>query len=163
VQAISLFNGWMWPLNDDPHYARPARFMRSWLWRQLYLRFNFPVTVIMPMAFGNKKKLSPEIHRHYKMALPNAASRRAAYAFTGELLNAGPFWENQWRQVHTLAEKPCLIAWGMRDSFVPSYELEKWEKVLPTARVLRFEQAGHFVQEEEPEQLVAALKRLFIR
>ncbi len=157
VQKISLFNGWMWPLNDDPHYAKPARWMRSWLGRMLYLRFNFPVNVIMPAAFGNKKNLSPEIHRHYKQALPSPAARRAAYVFSSELLQAGPFWANQWQQVSKLAEKPCLIFWGMKDTFVPPYELEKWEKALPQAKIIRFEHAGHFVQEEMAEQMVEAV------
>ncbi|MBK9338614.1 MAG: alpha/beta fold hydrolase [Lewinellaceae bacterium] len=57
VQRISFFNGWMWPLHTDPHYARPARIMRTWLGRLLYLRFNFPVTVVMPAAFGDKRNL----------------------------------------------------------------------------------------------------------
>ncbi|MCB9316839.1 MAG: alpha/beta fold hydrolase [Lewinellaceae bacterium] len=157
VQKLSLFNGWMWPLDTDPHYARPARWMQSWLGRLLYLRFNFPVNLIMPAAFGDKKKLTPEVHRHYKMVLPRPVDRKAAYAFSGELLNASGFWADQWRQVHVLADKPCLIFWGMRDSFVPPYELEKWEKALPNASVIRFENAGHFVQEEEPECMVAEL------
>lgn len=161
VQKLSLFNGWMWPLNNDPHYARPARWMRGWLGRLLYLRFNFPVNLVMPAAFGDKKKLTPEAHRHYKMALPNAAARRAAYAFSGQLLDATDFWANQWRQAGKLAGKPCLIFWGMRDKFVPPYELEKWENALPDAQVIRFENAGHFVQEEEPERMVEALGRHF--
>ena len=161
VQKISLFNGWMWPLNEDPHYARPARWMRSWLGRLLYLRFNFPVNMIMPASFGNKKNLSPEIHRHYKQALPSPAERRAAYAFSHELLAATPFWAKQWQQVSKLAEKPCLIFWGMKDTFVPMYELEKWEKALPQARVVRFDDAGHFVQEEAGERMVSELFLFF--
>lgn len=162
VRGISLFNGWMWPLNTDPHYARPARLMRSWLGRLLYLRFNFPVNVVMPAAFGDKKKLTREAHRHYKQALPNPAARRAAYAFSGELLHATNFWAEQWQQVHRLADKPGLIFWGMKDAFVPTYELEKWQQALPNAQVIRFEQAGHFVQEEEPEQVVEALRAFFL-
>ena len=161
VKKISFFNGWMWPLDTDPHYARPARWMKTWLGRLLYLRFNFPVTVVMPAAFGDKRKLSPEIHRHYKQALPSPATRRAAYAFSGELLNAGPFWGELWQQVHILAEKPCLIFWGMKDAFVPPYELEKWKKALPQAQVITFENAGHFVQEEEPEKMVEELALFF--
>jgi len=161
VLHISLFNGWMWPLDTDPHYARPARWMRTWLGRQLYLRFNFPVTVVMPAAFGDKKKLTPEAHRHYKMALPNPKSRQAAYAFSGELLGATAFWAEQWEQVGTLASKSCLIFWGMKDSFVPPCELEKWQKALPQAQIIRFENAGHFAQEEEPEQMAEAL-RMFL-
>lgn len=161
VKKISFFNGWMRPLDTDPHYARPARWMKTWLGRLLYLRFNFPVTVVMPAAFGDKRKLSPEIHRHYKQALPSPATRRAAYAFSGELLNAGPFWGELWQQVHILAEKPCLIFWGMKDAFVPPYELEKWKKALPQSQVITFENAGHFVQEEEPEKMVEELALFF--
>lgn len=158
VQRISLFNGWMWPLDTDPHYALAARWMRTWLGQLLYLHFNFPVTVVTPAAFGDKKKLTPEVHRHYKQALPNPESRRAAYAFSAELLRATDFWADQWRQVGTLAQKPCLIFWGMKDSFVPPYELEKWQKALPNAQVIRFDNAGHFVQEEEPERMAEALR-----
>ncbi|MBL7796578.1 MAG: alpha/beta fold hydrolase [Saprospiraceae bacterium] len=161
VQRISLFNGWMWPLDTDPHYARPARWMRTWLGRLLYLRFNFPVTVVTPAAFGDKKKLTPETHRHYKLALPDPESRRAAYVFSAELLYATGFWAEQWRQIGTLAQKPCLIFWGMKDSFVPPYELERWQKALPEAQVMRFENAGHFVQEEEPEKMAEALRVFF--
>lgn len=161
VQKISFFNGWMWPLDTDPHYARPARWMQSWLGRLLYLRFNFPVTVVMPAAFGDKRKLTPEIHRHYKQALPTPDTRRAAYAFSGELLHANAFWAECWQQVSKLADKPGLIFWGMKDAFVPVYELEKWEKALPNARIIRFENAGHFAQEEEPDAMIEALEGFF--
>ncbi|MBK9338615.1 MAG: alpha/beta hydrolase [Lewinellaceae bacterium] len=78
------------------------------------------------------------------------------------MLDATDFWAEQWRQVGTLAGKPCLIFWGMKDTFVPPGELEKWKQALPGAQVVCFENAGHFVQEEEPEQMVAALQE-FLR
>ncbi len=162
VQKISFFNGWMRPLQDDPHYARPARWMQTWLGRLLYLRFNFPVTVVMPAAYGDKKKLTPDVHRHYKLALPTPESRRAAYTFSGELLGASSFWADLWKQTDRLADKPVLIFWGMKDSFVPPYELDNWQKALPHARVIRLEQAGHFAQEEEPERMTDALRRFFV-
>lgn len=158
VQKLSFFNGWMWPLDQDPHYAGPARLMQNGLGRLLYLRFNFPVRVIMPAAYGDKRKLNKEIHRHYKQVLPDPETRRAAYAFSGELLHASAFWADAWRQIHVLSEKPCLIFWGMKDRFVPTHELDKWTQALPNARVIRFEQAGHFAQEEEPGQMVQALR-----
>ena len=66
-------------LKADKHFSGPARLMDSWLGKILYLRLNFPVTAIMPAAFGDKKKLTKEIHAHYKKALPDAASRIGAY------------------------------------------------------------------------------------
>lgn len=158
VQKISLFNGWMWPLNDDKHYSSAAKIMRTWIGRLAYLRFNFPVNVVTPAAFGDKKKLTPEIHRHYKMALPTPASRKAAYQFAFELLDAGPFWADLWQNLGRISGKPFLIFWGMKDTFVPPYELEKWIKALPEAKVVRLENAGHFCQEEAPELMAEALK-----
>lgn len=159
VEKICLFNGWMWRLDTDPHYARPARMMKSWLGRLLYLQFNFPVKVVMPAAFGNRKKyLTREVHRHYKMALPDAASRVAAYAFSAELLNANDWWAQLWEQRSRLQGKIGLIFWGMKDTFVPTYELEKWIQAFPEARVVRCPEAGHFVQEECAAEMLDALR-----
>ncbi len=161
VQKISIFNGWMWPLSSDPHYAKAAKVMRTWFGRVMYKYFNFPVNVVMPAAFGDKKKLTKEVHRHYKMALPDPASRTAAYAFTYELLDAELFWADLWQRRERISGKPFLVFWGMKDAFVPPYELEKWEKALTNASIVRLENAGHFAQEEEPERMIAELKLFF--
>jgi len=49
----------------------------------------------------------------------------------------------------------------MKDTFVPKYELEKWEQAFPQARVVRCPEAGHFVQEEAGELMVGELGRYF--
>lgn len=159
VKRISIFNGWMWSLNKDKHYSSAGRVFKTWFGKALYYYFNFPVNVIMPMAFGNKKKLTREAKRHYRQALPNAASRRATYAFAQEVLNAGPWWQSLWERRERITAKPFLIFWGMKDRFVPSYELEKWEKAVPGAKVIRCADAGHFVQEEAAELMIAELRK----
>ena len=161
VEKISLFNGWMWPVNEDPHYAIPARMMRGWLGRLLYLKFNFPVNVIMPRAFGDRRKLSKAVHQHYRRALATPADRRAAYQFALELLDATAFWAWEWHQLDAIRHKPFLVFWGMKDSFVPPSELEKWSTQLTHAEIIRLETAGHFAQEEAPEQMAAAMGRFF--
>lgn len=161
VQKISIFNGWMWPLDQDPHYAGPAKVMRTWIGKLAYLQFNSPVRFIMPAAFGDKKKLTPEIHRHYKQALPTPSSRRAAHTLALELLDATPFWKDAWDNFNRISDKLFLIFWGMKDKFVPPYELEKWQHALPHARVIRLEHAGHFCQEEEPVKMAEELNAFF--
>jgi pimeloyl-ACP methyl ester carboxylesterase len=162
VSKISIFNGWMWRLDSDPHYSKPAKMMDSWLGRVAYRHFNFPVTVIMPASFGNRKKHLPKaVHHHYKMALPDPASRTAAYAFAKELRYANDWWDSLWQQRNILTDKLKLIFWGMKDTFVAPYELEKWAAAFPAARVVRCPEAGHFVQEEAPELMIAAVKDCF--
>jgi pimeloyl-ACP methyl ester carboxylesterase len=159
VEKISLFNGWMWPVNEDPHYATPARMMRGWLGRFMYLKFNFPVNVIMPRAYGDRRKLSKPVHQHYQRALSTPAERRAAYQFALELLDATSFWAWEWENIDAIRHKPFLVFWGMKDSFVPPSELEKWSTRLTNAEIIRLDKAGHFAQEEASEEMAAAMGR----
>lgn len=162
VDKICLFNTWMWSLKNDKHYAKPAKLMRSWLGKMLYQRFNFPVNILMPQAYGNKNLLTKNIHNHYKQALPSAQERVATYTFALQLLDAGDWWERLWAQMDKIKTKPFLFFWGMKDTFIPQKELAKWLNVLPSAKVVKLEQAGHFAQEEEPEKMVEELRKFFV-
>jgi pimeloyl-ACP methyl ester carboxylesterase len=159
VKLIVLYNTWMWPLNDDKRFARPGKVAASWLGRMLYLHFGFSVNQLMPMAYADKKKLTAGIHAHYKKALPDAASRKGTHALACELMDAGPFWREQWPKVDRLKSIPTVIAWGIKDKFIPPNMLERWKKGLPHAQVIEFANAGHVVHEEEPERLAEVIGR----
>ncbi|HEX6893353.1 MAG TPA: alpha/beta fold hydrolase, partial [Chryseolinea sp.] len=118
VNKIILFNTWMRSLKNDKHYSGPAKFLNSWLGKFLYLNMNAPVNVIMPKAYGDKRKLSTEAHRHYKAALPRG-ERTAAYAFALELSNANDWWQKLWERVQTISADRFLFFWGMKDEFIP--------------------------------------------
>jgi pimeloyl-ACP methyl ester carboxylesterase len=151
IKRVVLFNTWMWSVKNDPHYAKPAKVIQTWLGRLLYLRLNAPVNFIMPAAFGDKKKLTREVHRHYKSPVPDAASRVALYAIAHELMNASDWWQSLWDRAGVLKEKPMMILWGMKDKFVPPSEFNKWKSRFPHAKTVSFPDAGHFVQEEQTE------------
>ena len=157
VNKIVLFNTWMRSLKNDKHYSGPAKILNSWLGRFLYLNMNAPVNTIMPAAYGDKRKLSSEVHRHYKAALPRG-KRIAAYAFALELSNANVWWQNLWERLHTLSPNKFLFFWGMKDKFIPPFELENWKSRLPGIRCMMFEDAGHFVQEERPDEMSKAIE-----
>lgn len=159
VKRVVLYNTWLWPLGDDKRFARPARMMRGRLGRLLYLRFGFSVNVMMPSAYGDRRKLAPALHAQFRKALPDAASRIATHALVKELLDAEPSWHEQWNQRGILQRMPTLLCWGMKDRFFPPDLLERWAQALPRARVQRFPDAGHFVHEEEPNGLIAAMER----
>lgn len=158
INRIILFNTWMWSLKNNKHYALPAKLMNTWLGRMLYLNFNFPVNIIMPAAYGNKKMLDKESHRHYKNALKKG-ERHAAYTFSKELMNASDWWQHLWDRLHVLNEKRFLFFWGVKDSFIPPTELEKWRSKLPNADVIVFEGAGHFVTAEKPKEMITGITR----
>ena len=157
VNKIVLFNTWMRSLKDDKHYAGPAKIVKTWLGKFLYLNMNAPVNTIMPAAYGDKRRLSREVHRHYKEALPRK-KRTAAYAFALELSNANEWWQSLWERLHTISSNRFLFFWGMKDKFIPPSELEHWKSKLPGSRYILFDDAGHFVQEEKPEEMSKAIE-----
>ena len=157
VEKIILFNTWMWSLKNDSHYSTPAKLMNTAFGRFMYLAMNFPVNIIMPSAYGDKKRLTKNIHAHYKNALPKG-DRTAAYAFSKELMNASDWWQSLWDRLEILNKKQFLIFWGLKDKFVPATELEKWKTKIPSAKIITFPDAGHFVQEEKPEEMANAIR-----
>jgi pimeloyl-ACP methyl ester carboxylesterase len=159
IRHIFLFNTWMWSLKSDNHYSGPAKVVTSWLGRFLYLKLNFPVNVVMPAAYGDKKKLTKEVHVHYKKPLSSPTDRIAAYTLAHELMNASDWWQSLWNKLNVIENTPFTIFWGLKDKFVPAYELEKWKKRLPYAKIVTFEDAGHFVQEEKPNEMIEEIKR----
>ena len=135
--------------------------MQTWIGKLLYKQFNFPVTVIMPQSYGDKSKLTKEIHRHYREPLSKPAYRTGTYAFAKEILDAGAWWDSLWAGIDKIKGKPFLIFWGLKDKFILPKSLDKWIEKLPDGKVIRFENAGHFVQEEEPQKMVSEMLIFF--
>lgn len=158
VKRIVLYNTWMWDLMPDKRFSRPNMIMDSWFGRFLYLRLGFSVNVMMPSAYGDRKKLTRPVHAHFKNALPDATARASTFACVREIRNAGPFWEEQWSKVGRLHSIPTLLCWGMKDRFFPPDLLQRWKTGLPHARILEFPDAGHFVHEEAADALIVAMR-----
>lgn len=58
----------------------------------------------------------------------------------------------------SLREKPMLLAWGMRDwCFSPAF-LDDWRTLFPAAEVAAFDQAGHYLLEDEGAAVAARIE-----
>lgn len=53
--------------------------------------------------------------------------------------------------LHTLADRPALVLWGMRDPVLTPLYLEEWRHRLPDAEIHAIADAGHLVLEDAPE------------
>ncbi len=116
----------------------------------------------MRILFGQYRCIAPDLLGMGLSDKPaDAASRVATYAFAQELLHANDWWDGLWQQRNLLDQKLGLIFWGMKDSFVPAYELDKWVAAFPNARVIKCPDAGHFVQEEAGALMVQELAQYF--
>jgi epoxide hydrolase 4 len=56
-------------------------------------------------------------------------------------------------------EMPTLIVWGMKDPALPPKLLYGMKRDIPQAEVVELPDVGHFVPEEAPDELAAAIRR----
>lgn len=155
-----LMNTWAWPIDDDPKMARGARFIGGAIGRFLYRYANASLRLIMPSAYGDRKKLTPEIHRRYLDVFRDRNARvLVLHALAKALLGSRAHYQWLLDRLDRLRTMPVLIVWGLKDSAFQPYQLERWRQLLPDAHVEVIEGAGHWPHEEEPARVVEAIDR----
>lgn len=157
VRGLVLFNTWMWSQANNTTVQRASKVLGGGFGRLLYTRLNFSPRVILPSAYGDKTRLTRDVHRHYLQVFPNAKSRMAPWILARELLGSSTWYESLWERRDRIINKPALLLWGLKDPTFGQAFLQRWLSVLPEAEVATFEGAGHFVQEEEPEASARAV------
>lgn len=158
VRRLVLFNTWMWSFAGDRDMEGMGRIAGGPLGRFLYRWANLSLRVITPGAYGDRRKLTPEIHRHYLERFPDRWSRGAVlWPLARAILGSGAFYDVLWRQRERLLGRPALIVWGMKDPAFQPRQLARWREALPAARVVELAEAGHWPHEEEPERVIQEL------
>jgi haloalkane dehalogenase len=160
VGRVVLMNTWAWPLDDDPNMARAAALMGGTIGRLLYKHANVSLRMIMPSAYGDRRKLTKEIHRHYLDVFRDRSARvLVLHALAKALLDSRAHYQSLLERIDRLRSKPVLIVWGMKDNAFRPYQLDRWQQLLPEAVLVRIDGAGHWPHEEEAAQVVAAMQR----
>lgn len=156
VERIALFN--------TPFYAGASV---PWKIRQLGLPLagemlcQDPLTVDRVLEGGGGYRVEDEDLDVYRRPyLSSSAAGRALLATVRQLDQARVSTEiatalAQWAQ-------PILVAWGDRDPWLSWEAAEAAAAKLPAAEFVRFEETGHYPQEDWPEKLSQALL-LFLR
>jgi haloalkane dehalogenase len=163
VRRVILMNTWAWPLDDDPKMARGARFIGGAAGRFLYRYANVSLRLIMPSAYGDRKKLTPEIHRRYLDVFRDRDARvRVLHTLAKSLLGSRAHYQSLLDRImkehSALARIPVLIVWGMKDGAFQPYQLERWQRLLPHASIEKIQDAGHWPHEEAPARVVDVIE-----
>ncbi len=164
VRRLVVLNTWMWSLADDPSIRRVGRLVRGRLGRFLYGALNFPLRVLTPGAYGDRRKLTKATHAQYRAPFPDAASRtRVLWPLARALLDSSDLYDSLWQRRAALADIPALIIWGMKDRALGPHLLERWRAALPRAEVCPLPDAGHWPHEERPRETARLVGEFVVR
>lgn len=160
IARLVVLNSFMWPF-EDPKLVQQARFAGSAVGRFLYRYLNFSLRVLMPLAFANRRRLTPQIHRQYLAPFAERQSRvQVLWALARALLGSAAHYAELWQGRARLQHIPALVLWGEGDRVLPVSFAQRWREALPRAEVQLLSEVGHWPQEEAPHAVLAAIRRL---
>lgn len=156
VRGIVLGNTWFWPANT----LRMKLFstvMSSPLMQNAIVNRNFFVERLIPT--GTTRTLTQTEMKHYRGVQPTPQARHGVAELPRQILAARPLLARLAHDVPTiLGEKPALFVWGMKDfAFPPAQNLPRMQGAFPNHVVIELPDANHFIQEDAPHQIAAAI------
>lgn len=100
--------------------------------------------------------------RAYTAPFPDRASCIGAIAFPRDIPvgNDHPSADTMrsiQKKLSLLSDKAKIIIWGTQDPIFPKRMLDWWKKVYPGTESHELPEAGHFLQEDAPEKIVAII------
>jgi pimeloyl-ACP methyl ester carboxylesterase len=119
------------------------------------------------MTLARRKRLEPQVEAGYLAPYSSWASRRAVFAFVSDIPSGPghPTWTTLSgieERLPTLADRPALLVWGMRDWCFRPDCLDRFVDAWPRAEVHRFHDVGHWVVEDAPDESLANLERFLV-
>ena len=161
LRALVLINTWAWEL---PSFLPPflREFRTEGLGEILALGGNLFVESIP----GGMARRDPEpvMMEAYRAPFPDYWSRAGTLAFQRDI----PLTERD-RSAELMGsiherlpslDVPVGLVWGMRDPVFQPVFLDQWLQLFPRAAVTEVADAAHFVPEDRPDVVVAAIRRL---
>jgi haloalkane dehalogenase len=155
--AFVVGNTWAWPKSDPPTQVF-SRLLGGPVGRRLIQNRNLFVERILAGAV--RPPMSDRVMDAYRGPFPTPASRRPVAVLPREILAGRPFLGEVERGLDRLRDHRAVIVWPTRDPAFRDPERRRWEEVFPDHRTVRIDGAGHYMQEEAPDQIVAAIRGL---
>jgi cis-3-alkyl-4-acyloxetan-2-one decarboxylase len=158
LRGLLLMNTWAWEL---PSFLPPflREFRTEGLGEILALGGNLFVESI-PGGMA-KRDTDPLMMDAYRAPFPDYWSRLGTLAFQRDIPlterdRSAPIMGSIHRRLEEL-DVPVTLMWGMRDPVFHPVFLEQWCEVFPNARIVKLDDAAHFVPEDRPDAVVEAL------
>ncbi len=157
-RAFVIGNTWAWPVTGDRRTERFSKVMGSRrLGGFLVERADTFVNVFMRLGI-RRRRLSPAEWQMYKRPHPTPHSRVPVHVMPREILAAHALLAEAESGLARVADKPALIVWGDKDQAFRQAARRRWERTFAGHRTVILPGAAHYIQEDAPEEIVAAIK-----
>jgi haloalkane dehalogenase len=156
VRGLVIGNTWAWPIDGDRHFERFSAIMGGAVGRFAIRHFNAFVNMMIP-AGVKRKRLPRPVMTAYRRPFPTADSRLPTNIFPREIRASREFLAEVEAGLAALSKKPALIVWGDRDVAFRQKERERFQGIFTNHRLVELPGAGHFIQEDAPQEIVSAI------
>ena len=163
VSSVVLFNTAAFLSQDIPKRIGVLRtpVVGSFLIRG----FNVFAQAACHMAVA--KPLKPSVRSGLLYPYKTYSSRIGIDRFVQDipLKPSHPSYQRLQRTEQRLTQLNCpkLILWGMQDFCFHKRFLQRWEEIYPDAKVVRFEDGGHYLLEDKTEEVLSHLRSFLPR
>ncbi len=156
--GLAFANTALWPA-DGLRAAAFSRLMSSRPLQWAILEKNLFVRLIQ---VGTARRLTREELGHYRAVLPTREARLGVAELPRQIRAAGSWLAELERALPSLADRPALLVWGMRDPvFRPRATIPRLRALFPDSLVVELPRAKHFVQEDAPAETARAIAERF--
>ena len=160
IAGIVILNTWAWPPTFDMRvfsHAMGGNTLGKWL----QLRRNFFARRILPAGISRADRKTPEILDAYTAPFPDRQSRVGTWVFPGAIRKNYVWLRETENALWRLRDKPVEFVWAMNDvAFAKKHIMARWRGHFPTAPWELIAGAKHYLPEEQPERVAAAIERV---
>jgi cis-3-alkyl-4-acyloxetan-2-one decarboxylase len=162
VKRLVILNTWAFRLPEATRLAPLLELFRQpHVGEAMVQGLNLFVEGFLPAGIYHQERLN-EIMPAYRAPFPDWNSRIGTLRFPRDIPvgDAHPSTPTMGYIQDNLGKLkvPTIIIWGMHDPVIPPAIIEAWTAVYPHAEVHRLETASHFLQEDEPEEIVSLIQ-----
>jgi haloalkane dehalogenase len=127
---------------------------------------NLFVKAALVEATAKPERMTPLVQAGFAAPYDSWANRAAVYRFVQDipLRPSHPSYQTLLDIENGLAQfrgHPVCFIWGMKDWCFTPWFLEKFREFLPQAEVHKIEDAGHYVVQDSPEQVIEIMRGFF--
>ncbi len=154
VSRFIIGNTWAWPLERDG-IKTFSKIMGGAIGQFGSWCCNGIVRFFMTKGVTNS--LSDKELAMYFAPFRKRQARSPTHIFPAQLRDAEIFLNNINSKLRTLSDRPALIVWGLKDFAFKQSELSRFESIFKKHQTVLLENAGHFIQEDEPGRISHAI------